>query len=158
MGHTLDPFSSQWRLDFSCWNGLSCFPCAWVALTASHHFSWARPPQLAIACWRTLENVSTGFLISKSLNGLIYLVRKQRPTSLHPAFEVLPLLELKALNKRGGELFNEIFSKILDKNEDWWRSTEEAIRSAKKLNCFKLVPENQSVVYVNQPIVFISSF
>jgi len=28
------------------------------------------------------------------------------------------LLELKALNKTGAELFNERFSKILDKNED----------------------------------------
>ena len=28
------------------------------------------------------------------------------------------LLELKALNKRGGEMFNERFLKILDKNKD----------------------------------------
>jgi len=28
-----------------------------------------------------------------------------------------PVLELEALNKRGDELFNKRFSKILDKNE-----------------------------------------
>jgi len=33
---------------------------------------------------------------------------------------------------------------------------EEGIGSAMKQNCFKLIPENQLVLYVNQPNVFIS--
>jgi len=45
----------------------------------------------------------------------------------------------------------------MDKNEDYCKITEEVIRSAKKQNCFKLIPENQSVVYANQPISFIRS-
>jgi len=34
---------------------------------------------------------------------------------------------------------------------------KKVIRSAKKQNCFKLILDNQLVVYANQPIVFIIS-
>ena len=57
---------------------------------------------------------------------------------------------------------DENYMKLMSYNRDkvrisvlWY--TIYAIRSAKNQNCFKLIPENQPVVYANQPIVFIST-
>jgi len=67
------------------------------------------------------------------------------------------IVRIYGLKQEGVELFIKDFRKLWRYNEIQWWITEKEIKEAKEQNWLSWFPENQSVVFAIQPVVFISS-
>jgi len=69
----------------------------------------------------------------------------------------MPIVRIYGLKQEGDELFMKDFRKRWRYNEGQWRITDKETMENNAQSYFHWFPENQSVVFAIQPVVFISS-